>query len=261
VRDLFRIAGEIIAEHFQPEMLLSIAGIDPKENPEDWAKLQPIFNGVIELLRTEKDRCALIEVETDSTLAPDEANDKKERMEFVGAVGAFLQQAVPAAQQTPALAPVLGEVLMMAVRGFRGARSVEGTIETFVQRMANNPPQQKGKEGGDNGAGQQAAAQAKIADTQAKAGIAQAELAEDQRQHTVDIELERQKEANRHAEKMQELDIRSREIVIRERELGIKANEAIATQLNAEADRADKAAERQEDRADRAAGQGSSESA
>lgn len=252
VRDLLRIAGEIIAEHFQPEMLLSIAGIDPKENPEDWAKLQPIFSSVLELLRTEKDRCALIEVETDSTLAPDEANDKKERMEFVSSVGAFLQQAIPAAQQTPALAPVLGEVLMLAVRGFRGARNLEGTFETFVQQMAQQPPQQQGKEGGDGGASAQASAQAKIADTQAKTGIAQAEIAEEQRQHTVDTELERQKEQNRHAEKMLELDIRNREAVIKERELGIKANEAMATQLNTETDRALGEQARQEDRADRA---------
>lgn len=257
VRDLFRIAGEIIAEHFQPDMLLSIAGIDQKENPEEWAKLAPIFKDVMNMLRTEKDRCALIEVETDSTLAPDEANDKKERMEFVGAVGAFLQQAIPAAQQTPALAPVLGEILLMAVRGFRGARTLEGTFQTFIQSMQNQPLQQQGKEGGDNG---QAAAQAKVEDTKAKTGIAQAELAEEARQFNTDLQLEQQKETNRHNEKMQELDLRAREVRVKEQELGLADHTLVTDQANINIDRQLGERARQEEREDRAADRAASRS-
>jgi hypothetical protein len=162
VRDVFRLIGEIVAEHFGTEMLLLMAGVSPDMlQGEQGAQMLAAFKQMVAMMRDEKDRCALIDIESDSTLLPDEANDRKDRMDFVGAVGAFLQQAIPAAQQFPALGSVLGEILMFAVRSFRSARPLEQSFEQFKQTLASTPPQAPQGQGGDNGAAAAATANAK----------------------------------------------------------------------------------------------------
>lgn len=247
-RNTLRIAGEIIAEHFTPEMLLLMSGIedDIQANPQ----LAQAFQKSVELLHNEKERCALIDIETDSTLVPDEASDKKERMEFVSGVGAFLQQAVPAMQQTPAMGPVLGEILMFAIRGFRSARTLESTFQSFVQQMTSNPPQQPGKEGGDNSAGAIASAEAKKADTAVKGQLGQAQIQQDAKEHTDNLQLEMAKEQNRHAEKLQELRIRAAELGIKEQDSNAKAFEAQQSRIQ---DSIEKAHDRQHEEEARAA--------
>lgn len=240
-RDILRIAGEIIAEHFTPEMLLLMSGME--EEITKTPQLAEIFKETVQLLHDEKERCALIDIETDSTLLTDEANDKKERMEFVGAVGAFLQQAVPAMEATPALGPVLGEILMFSIRGFRSARSLENTFQTFVQQLSANPPQPKGKEGGDNSAGAMAGAEAKKLDSTLKSQLGAAQLQQDDKHHNADIQVEMTKENNRHREKMLELQIRAAEVGIKETQQNIDAHSEIH-------DRIQSGVERQEDRAD-----------
>lgn len=264
VRDIFRIIGEICAEHFSDEMLMLMAGYEPDPSSPEGVQEIEIFKQVIELVRSEKERCALIGIESDSTLLPDEANDRKERMEFLSSAGAFLQQAVPAAQQTPALGPLLGQIIMFAVRSFRSARSLEAEFEQFVESMKTNPPQAQPKPGeGDKSAGNAAAAQAKMADIQAKTGIAQAELAQDDKHHNQEMSVEMMREQNRHAERMRELDLRERELAVKEAELNIKSTKTVhdmntvdterhVEQMNRVEDRQTEAQNRLEDRVDAA---------
>jgi hypothetical protein len=265
VRDVFRLIGEIVAEHFGTEMLLLMAGVSPDMlQGEQGAQMLAAFKQMVAMMRDEKDRCALIDIESDSTLLPDEANDRKDRMDFVGAVGAFLQQAIPAAQQFPALGSVLGEILMFAVRSFRSARPLEQSFEQFKQTLASTPPQPPQGQGGDNGAAAAATANAKVQDTSVKQALGTQANQIKQTEVTGNLQLEQAKEANRHAEKVRELALREREVAVKEAELGIKATVAEHDQVNAEADRAleavaqhvdrvDEHQARQEDRADASA--------
>lgn len=226
IRDLFRIGAEIISEHFNEGTLALIAGL--KYYPPNH-EIHGIFQQVVQTLRNDRDRCTLVTVETDSTLMPDEANDRKERMEFLGAAGAFLQQAVPAAKETPALGPLLGEILMFVVRSFRSSRSLEQYFEEFrtsIQQGAQQPAPDEGKE--DSASKLQATmmqVQAKKDESQQKAQIEGQQMQQDAAEHSQDIELERQKETNRHNEKMAELAIRDREAAVKEAELGLNQKE------------------------------------
>lgn len=222
-RDVFRMIGEIVAEHFQEPMLTLISGMDI--TPE----LQPTWEAVLKLLRSQQMRCTSINVETDSTILPDEANDRQERMQFLASAGAYLQQAVPAMAADPRLGPLLGSILMFTVRSFPSARALEGEFEKFTQSLeqqGTQPPAQKGKEGGDGGA--QSRLQATAMQVQAKAQTDKADLAEDQRQHNEQMRLDLLKEQNRHSEKERELAIREREAAIKERELGMRVQTAEA---------------------------------
>ncbi len=200
------------------------------------------FQEVVDLLRNEKRRCALIGIETDSTIMPDEAAEREDRMAFLAAAGAFLQQAAPAAQQYPAMAPLLGALMMFTIRTFRASRPLEKVFEDTMRKLEAAPPPPQEGEGGDNG---QAAAQAQIQVEQMKQQGQQAKAQQDAQANEAKIQIEKYKidtEAQLQREKMQmeaqfkqrELDIRERELAVKEAELQVKASTA-----EADAQRAD----------------------
>lgn len=105
-------------------------------------KVQDAF----ELLANDDMRGYRIEIETDSTIQPDEDAEKQRRTEFVTAIGGLLQQAVPLLGAAPELAPLVGETILFTARGFRAGRQLEDVIEQAFKavqdRMSQPPPQQ-----------------------------------------------------------------------------------------------------------------------
>jgi len=86
-----------------------------------------------------------IDVEADSLIEADQDADKARRTEFVSSVGEFLGKVAPIAQQMPALAPMLGEMLKFAVRGFKVGQEIEDAIDKGMDAagMALQHPPQK----------------------------------------------------------------------------------------------------------------------
>lgn len=126
-RDLMRLAGEVIAERFQPETLQAMTGM--QVTPE-----------MLALMRGDQMRTFRVDIETDSTIALDEQAEKEAATEFLTAVGGFLQQAVPVAQVAPELKPLLGKMLLFASRRYRTGRELDADIEAAVEQMSQ-PPQ------------------------------------------------------------------------------------------------------------------------
>ncbi|KAF5881504.1 hypothetical protein [Rhizobium sp. PEPV16] len=183
-RDIIRLAGEIICDQFQPETLMLVSGIKlptmaekqqvqlqmqqmqmaaqqtaaraeqmgqpappPPQMPQQLERMmqQPTIDEVVQLLRNDSIRGFQIDIETDSTIEPDEDAEKQRRMEFVQMIGGFLQQAGAMAQQNPMLVPVMVETLLFAARGFRAGRQLESTLEQVGAQLseaatAPNPP-------------------------------------------------------------------------------------------------------------------------
>jgi hypothetical protein len=106
---------------------------------------QTLGQAAIKLLKDPLMRNFRIDIETDSTVALDQNTEKQARVEFVTAIGQYLEAAMQIAS-TPAgqsLAPLLGEILLFAVRGFKVGTQLEGAIEAFVeeaQAKAKQPP-------------------------------------------------------------------------------------------------------------------------
>jgi hypothetical protein len=124
----FKIAAEIIAETFPPDQIVAMANVEPDEDPQ-------MVMQAIGLLRDQRLRGFKIDVETDSTIYPDEQAEKAARNEFLTAVGQFMQSVVPIAQGMPALVPLLGEMLTFTVRGYRAGREMEEQIEMAVGQL------------------------------------------------------------------------------------------------------------------------------
>ena len=183
IRDIIRLFIEIAATHFNDQTMLVYSGLTiPKPTPEElqakqqypqmaqqaMAQGQPpppppppsqaeivqqMFQAVLKLVRSDKLRCAAVGIETDSTIAPDEDKERKDRMQFLSSMGAFLQQAGPMAMQFPDMRGLLGGIMMFTLRTFSASRPLEKEFESFQKKLEAMPPTPPpGEDKGDNGA-------------------------------------------------------------------------------------------------------------
>ena len=75
-----------------------------------------------------------IDIETDSTIQGDPAEEKQARTEFVTEVTKFIETAAQVTQGIPEFAPLAAKMLQFAVRGFRVGRDLEAAIEEFADK-------------------------------------------------------------------------------------------------------------------------------
>ena len=106
----------------------------PPIPPEVLAKLQALhrISRALGLLRDERLRGFRVDIEVDSTIFPDAAQDKQDRTEFVVAVTGYLEKALMIGAQMPEVVPLLGKLLQFGVRAHRVGRDLENAIEEFA---------------------------------------------------------------------------------------------------------------------------------
>ena len=122
LRDCFRIMAEIMCEHFTPETWFLATGIQPA--PE-----------VLEVLKSDMGRTLAIDIETDSTIALEDAEEKKQRIEFLNYVTPFLEKMLPAVQQGVLPGDLGKELLLFAIRSFKHGRQLEDAVEASPGSM------------------------------------------------------------------------------------------------------------------------------
>lgn len=128
-RDLFRIKGEIIAEHFQPNTLYAISGEAMNNDPQ----AQMMFQQVLGLLKSDISRRYMVDIETDSTIQADRARDRAELSEFMMVSGQFMQQAIGAVQ-TGLLPPELPVALYQAIaQRFKLGKSIDDQLAKLLE--------------------------------------------------------------------------------------------------------------------------------
>lgn len=172
-----QIIAEIVAEHWVPSTLGQITALTPFQmtqpapaqvDPQTGQPMAspppqptvgpdglPVPAPWVQLLRNDFAREVLVDVETDSTIQPDEDAEKSRRMEFLGAFTQSMTPLTQLSQLDPATAatlmPLWGDTVLFVVRGFRAGRDLEEQIELTVQQLtqlaqakakqAENPPQ------------------------------------------------------------------------------------------------------------------------
>jgi hypothetical protein len=102
------------------------------------------IDAVFKFLRDNKTRPFTLDIETDSTIAPDEALQQKRATEFTTAVGGFLEQSLPLVEQVPQAATMVSAMLKFVASQFRVGREVEGIIDEFADQMTEIAAQPKG---------------------------------------------------------------------------------------------------------------------
>ena len=110
----------------------------PPIPPQVQAKMQAQqrIAGAIMLLRDERLRGFRVDIEVDSTIFADAAQEKADRTEFVTRVTQFISQAAQLGAQVPPAVPLLGKLLAFAARGYRIGRDLEMAIEEFTDQAA-----------------------------------------------------------------------------------------------------------------------------
>jgi hypothetical protein len=98
---------------------------------------------VKKLLDDQRLRPFVLDIETDSTIAPDENAQKQRATEFITAVGGFLNQAIQAVQVVPQSAPLMADTLKYVASQFRAGRELDATIDEFAENMKAMGQQQK----------------------------------------------------------------------------------------------------------------------
>lgn len=122
LKGLLRIMAEIVAEHFQPLQLEMITGT--QLTPE-----------MVQTMQSDVLRCYAIEVETDSTIQADEAQDKADRMEMINTLVPMMQNLIPLAQQNVLPMDLIKAILVTAVKGYKYARGLEDMINGLGDNM------------------------------------------------------------------------------------------------------------------------------
>jgi hypothetical protein len=127
---LLQIKAQIICQHFTEDTILKISGA-MQLSPQD----QQLIPQALMLLKDEPAKNFRIEVTTDSMIYQDEQQEKQDRMEFLSSVSGFLSQAIPAAQATPELTPMLVEMLKFGVTAFKAGKGLEGLIDETADKF------------------------------------------------------------------------------------------------------------------------------
>ena len=97
----------------------------------------------LQFLRDQRLRPFMLDIETDSTIQPDEDSQKKRAAEFMGAMGQLLPQLAQMIQMEPATAGFAGEMLKYGSKQFRASREMEGAIDELVETMKGKAGQPK----------------------------------------------------------------------------------------------------------------------
>lgn len=139
--DLLRIKAEIICTKYQPQTLVDVSGIMMTDDAE-------YVEQAIQLLKNEPQRNFQIDIESDSLVEIDQNQDKQDRLEFLSAASGFMEKAIQGAQVMPAAGPLMAEMMLFGIRGFKVGATLEGSFEKAIEAMkaeqeqkAQQPPQ------------------------------------------------------------------------------------------------------------------------
>lgn len=172
-RDAIEIKAEIISEHFSIDTLKAMTNIKLLTNaekqqiaqvmpliqqaqqsglpvppgiepPPEMLELmsQPTWEDVQGLLKNDALRSFRIDIETDSTIEPDETAQKQSFTEYVGAVTQLLTVASQIVPVAPYTSPLFAEIFKQSARVFRVSRTLEDTIDKVFNTAEAQPPVQ-----------------------------------------------------------------------------------------------------------------------
>jgi hypothetical protein len=137
---ILSIKAQIICNHFTDETLVGISGAMQLSDQD-----KQLIPQAIALLRDQASKNFRIEVTSDSMIYQDEQQEKQDRVAFLAAVGQYLQMAMPAAQASPELVPMLVEMLKFGVTAFKAGKQLEGIIDETADKLRETAQQQAGQ--------------------------------------------------------------------------------------------------------------------
>jgi len=242
--DIFKLKAQVICKFYPPELIVEMSGVMNTPDGQDPQMLQ----AALQMLSNSTIRDFHIAVEADSLAQIDEQAEKQGAQEAIGAIGAFLREAIPMVTQAPETLPMVSEMLLFLVRRYRAGRSLESAVEKAMkalqdkadaakQQPPSQPPEmmQMQAEQQAEQMRMQAQAQTEQMKMQAQAQIeqskAQLEVQMQQAKAQADIQLAQMKADFETAKQNNELQIKAREMAGREEYERFKAELDASTKI------------------------------
>ena len=119
MRSVVRLMAEVMVEQFEPSTLEMMTGV-------------PVDQEMMSLMRDDLLRSYKIDIETDSTIAGDQMQERQDRTELLTAVTGFLKEIMPLVQAGLPM-EVAKELLMFGLRSFKDGRQVEDVLNQIGQ--------------------------------------------------------------------------------------------------------------------------------
>ena len=222
-RDMLRIMLEIAATKFSEDTWAQMTGLpyltsqqvqqgmaiaaaaqqsgQPIPPEIQQAAQQPTWEKVLTMLRTDTQRAYKIDIETNSTVEPEAAEDQKNIADLMNAMGQFLNGVAPLIEKQVMPFDVAKNMLLAISRRFRFGSEIEEDIKA----MQTPPPQNDGEA---QKAAQQQQEQVQQLQQQAQAAIS----ASEQKAVKLEQQLQAEKIANQQNSKASELAIREAQL-------------------------------------------------
>lgn len=151
-------------------------------------KREQMFMDACEYIKKDATKRYNIDIEADSTIAPDQEAEKASRTQFLQAITPFMEAALPLAAANPAAGPLVKALIMFAVNGFSVSRQLQDEFETALDAMMKNPsPPVTGKGGGKSPQETQAEIAVKQGEQQKDLKVAQINAQSQQQERAVDL--------------------------------------------------------------------------
>lgn len=198
-RSFFRMMAEVICERFDDMQLYLMTGIE-------------VTPRMREIMSNDVGRSFAIDIETDSTIMKDEAENRKQTMEMIETVITLLERLIPGVSQGYLPVPLVQETLSLAASTHKHAKNLDDAIQEigphleglqqFQQQMqqmqqqlmeaqsANEQMQKQLSQVNERKeAREDAKTQAEIADKRAKQADTQVDNVRDSMKAEADVEL------------------------------------------------------------------------
>jgi hypothetical protein len=225
--EIIRLKAQIICTKFQPQTILAYAAAEQMQ-PAD----QQLIPQALQLLQDKPLRNFRVEVAADTLVQLDEQQLKQDRMEFLQAFGGFMQQAMPAVQQTPQIAPLMVEIMKFGVGAFKQAKQLEGVLDQALQQYQQGQGQQGPSAEQQQAQAEQQAEQAKLqAQMQLEQAKMQSSMQIEQMKLQAEQQIEQQKAEMEAARQQQEQQLKAMEIAQQEQFDRWKAELDAATKI------------------------------
>jgi len=227
--DIFKLKAQVICKFYPPELIVEMSGVTNTPDGQDPQMLQ----AALQMLSDSTIRDFHIAVEADSLAQIDEQAEKQGAQEAIGAIGAFLREAIPMVTQAPETLPMVSEMLLFLVRRYRAGRSLESAVEKAMkalqdkadaakQQPPREPPEMMQMQAEQQAEQMRMQAQAQTeqmkmqAQAQIEQGKAQLEMQMHQAKVQADMQLAQMKADFETAKQNNELQIKAREMAGKE---------------------------------------------
>jgi hypothetical protein len=227
--DIFKLKAQVICKFYPPELIVEMSGVMNTPDGQDPQMLQ----AALQMLSDSTIRDFHIAVEADSLAQIDEQAEKQGAQEAIGAIGAFLREAIPMVTQAPETLPMVSEMLLFLVRRFRAGRGLESAVEKAMkalqdkadaaqQQPPKEPPEMMQMQAEQQAEQMRMQAQAQTeqmkmqAQAQIEQGKAQLEMQMHQAKAQAEMQLAQMKADFETAKQNNELQIKAREMAGKE---------------------------------------------